>query len=53
MKNTSELERLKASANTAKDRLIEIEEALREAGFIREANSLSAIIGKLEIWQNK
>lgn len=53
MKDKSDLERLKANANTAKERLMEIEDALREAGFIREANSLSAIIGKLEVWQNK
>lgn len=53
MKVKSELERLKSDANPAKERLMEIEDALREAGFIREANSLSAIIAKLEIWQNK
>lgn len=43
----------KSDANTAKDRLISIEYELRDIGAIREANTLSTIICKLETWQNK
>lgn len=46
-------ENIKLSCNSAKDKLIEAEYRLREIGAIREANSLSTIIEKLEIWQNK
>lgn len=48
-----EVQTLKGDANVAKDRLIDIENKLREIGAVREANSLSVIIEKLEIWQNK
>lgn len=44
---------LKDDANVAKERLMEIADELREAGGIREANSLETIIWKLEVWQNK
>ena len=39
-------------ANEAKDILMRIEDDLREAGFARKADSLSTIIGRLEVWQN-
>jgi hypothetical protein len=42
-----------AEAETAKQRLIDIEWELMDAGLIREANSLATIIEKLERWQNK
>ena len=48
-----EVRTLKGEANVAKDRLMLIENKLREIGANREANSLSALIEKLEIWQNK
>ena len=51
-KDYETLDRLTDAANVAKERLIEIELKLEEAGFIRKANSLSTIIEKLEIWQN-
>lgn len=44
---------LKEEANVAKNRLMLIENELREIGAVRDANSLSTIIEKLEIWQNK
>lgn len=47
------IENLKLKANSAKDKLIDIEASLREVGANREANSLSAIIARLEAWQNK
>ena len=53
MKDYAEIERLKASANTAKSRLMEIAWKLEEEGARREARSLETIIEKLEIWQNK
>lgn len=52
-KDKNELRRLQADATTAKDRLIEIEGELRDAGFVRMANELSTIIWRLEYWQNK
>ena len=48
-----EVRTLKGEANVAKDRLMMIENKLREIGANREANSLSTLIEKLEIWQNK
>lgn len=48
-----EVQTLKGEANVAKDRLMLIENKLREIGANREANSLSTLIEKLEIWQNK
>ena len=48
-----EVQTLKGDANVAKDRLMMIEDKLREIGAVRDANSLSTIIEKLEIWQNK
>ena len=48
-----EVNTLKSEANVAKDRLILIENKLREIGANREANSLSTLIEKLEIGQNK
>ena len=53
MDKIDEIYRAKNEANAAKDRLISIEWKLREIGAIREANSLSTIIGRLETWQNK
>lgn len=50
IKDYEEKSRLQDEANAAKDRLISIEYKLRDAGFIREANSLSTIIWKLEEW---
>lgn len=47
------IENLKLEANSAKDKLMAIEDSLREVGAIREANGLSAIIARLEAWQNK
>lgn len=44
---------LKLEANSAKDKLMAIEDSLREVGANREANSLSTIIARLEAWQNK
>lgn len=49
----AEVRILKDEANVAKDRLMLIENKLREIGANREANSLSTLIEKLEIWQNK
>ena len=43
----------KLEANSAKDKLIAIEDGLREMGAAKEANSLSTIIARLEAWQNK
>lgn len=48
-----EVRTFKGEANVAKDRLIMIENKLREIGANREANSLSTLIEKLETWQNK
>ena len=48
-----QVENLKSDAESAKMRLVSIESQLREIGALREANSLSTIIGKLELWQNK
>ncbi len=53
MKDYDEIRRLKTSANTAKERLIDIASRLEESGGIREAESLKTIIWKLEAWQNK
>ena len=53
MEKVDAIYRAKSDANTAKDRLISIEYELRDIGAIREANSLSTIIGKLEAWQNR
>lgn len=53
MKNYDEIMRLKLSANTAKERLMDIASRLEELGGIREAKSLETIIWKLEAWQNK
>ena len=53
MKDYAEIERLKDSANSAKDRLIEIAWKLEDQGARREARSLCTIIEKLELWQNK
>ena len=47
------IENLRLEANSAKDKLMAIEDSLREVGAIREANGLSAIIARLEAWQNK
>lgn len=43
----------KNDAETAKTRLLSIQDGLREIGAIREANTLGTIIAKLEAWQNK
>lgn len=56
MKTQRDLEyinNLKLEANSAKDKLMAIEDSLREVGANREANSLSTIIARLEAWQNK
>lgn len=56
MKTQRDLEyinNLKLEANSAKDKLMDIEDSLREVGANREANSLSTIIARLEAWQNK
>ena len=52
-KLTETIMALKSEANVAKNRLMLIENDLREIGAKREANSLSTLIEKLEIWQNK
>lgn len=52
-RDPAEIERLKDSATTAKNRLMDIMNDLYHAGAIREAGSLGTIIGKLEDWQNK
>lgn len=52
-KDYDEIREMKLSANTAKERLINIQSRLEEAGAIREAKSLGTIIGNLEAWQNK
>lgn len=44
---------LKAEANSAKDRLLSIANALEELGVTGEAVKLYTIIGKLEGWQNR
>lgn len=53
MKDHDEIRQIKISANTAKERLMDIVNRLEEAGAAREAKSLGTIIGKLEAWQNK
>lgn len=53
MKDFERIKKLKENADIAKDRLIQIESDLKEIGAIREAKSLSTIIGRLEYWQNK
>lgn len=44
---------LKREANVAKERLMRIEQELRSAGAVREANGISAIIVRIEVWQNR
>lgn len=53
MKDKSKISHYKAEANAPKNRLIEIEDKLRNCGAIKEADQLSKIIGKLEAWQNR
>ena len=53
MTKKEQIEEIKDGAETAKMRLVWIEDQLREIGAIREANSLATIITKLEMWQNK
>lgn len=52
-KDFEKIERLKSSANVAKDRLISIVSDLESIGAIRESKSLYTIVGNLEAWQNK
>lgn len=52
-KDIEEIRRLKMSANSSKDKLLDIASILEYVGAVREANSLYTIIGKLEAWQNK
>lgn len=47
------IEHLQGEANTAKDRLIDIENELRTIGANTHADALSKIIWKLEAWQHK
>ncbi len=47
------IEYLQDKANTAKDRLIDIEDELRSIGANQYADALSKIIWKLEAWQHK
>lgn len=53
MKDQRTVQRIKSEINPAKERLMRAADELREAGAIRDANSLETIIEKLEIWQNK
>lgn len=53
MEKWERVNHLKNETNSAKDRLISIEYELEEIGAIREAQTLSTIISKLEAWQNK
>lgn len=53
MANKEKIESLKADANNAKNKLMEIAEKLYQEKAIREAKSLETIIAKLEAWQNK
>ena len=53
MKDMEFLRQKQSDASVAKERLIQIMSALEEEGFIRQAKSLSTIIWKLEVWQNK
>lgn len=46
------LEKLLSEANSAKHKLIRIEDELRTIGAERKANTLSKIIERLESWQN-
>ena len=48
-----EIRRANDDANSAKERLMEIEARLWEAGAVRKAKSLGTIIAKLEEWQHK
>lgn len=52
-KDYEELRSLQNDASAAKERLMQIQNQLYDAGFIRQANSLGTIIWKLEEWQNK
>ena len=45
--------RLMNDANQAKDRLAEIADKLREAGFNRKANSCMTLVYQIEAWQNR
>ena len=53
MTNKQRIESLKAEANNAKYKLMDIAEKLYQEKAIREAKSLETIITKLEAWQNK
>lgn len=56
MKTQRDLEKisaLKRDASSPKSRLMAIENSLREAGALREANGLKVIIARLEAWQNR
>ena len=55
MKSQRDLEKiraLKADVNSPKSKLITIMSELKSVGAIREANTLSTIIARLEAWQN-
>lgn len=53
MKDKAVVSRCKSDANAPKNRLIEIESALRDCGALKEADQLSKIIARLEAWQNR
>lgn len=48
-----EVKRIKSAADTPKRELETLMSELFHIGEIREANSLIAIIDKLELWQNR
>lgn len=52
-KNADEVKHIKAEAESAKWKLIELRENLYAAYACKEAEQLGKIIARLEAWQNK
>lgn len=52
-KMDEKLHRILCEANEAKDRLHRMSEELREAGYIRKADSAMTLVYKIEEWQNR
>lgn len=48
-----EVRRIKMNATTPKSALIQLWRDLDRVGAVQEANALSAILSKLEAWQNR
>lgn len=47
------IQSIKNEANSAKEKLMSLEDKLLNNGAIKEAEQLNKIIAKLELWQNR